>query len=223
MLEPRLYSLDTTTPQDYEPPYALWSAMNLTELANHFCSDKGSIKHNYTQIYEKYFSPLRIDPYTQYNFEPMALLEIGVACGASLKMWARYFSHANITGCDINPLCASLCKDYENINIVIQDAANNPVDGSWDIIIDDGSHVAKDMYENFTGHWGLVKPGGFYCIEDTGCTLPNRNYHRPGRLGNPEERRAYHNLLSLMTDFLDADMDVDFVHCHKELVIVRKK
>ena len=32
---------------------------NLTQIADHFKTDKGNIKHNYTDVYEKYFASLR--------------------------------------------------------------------------------------------------------------------------------------------------------------------
>lgn len=223
MLAPREYSLDTTTPQDYEPETKLWSAMSLTELADHFRSDKGTIKHNYTQIYERYLNEYRVDIYQTAVWEPMALLEIGVACGASLKMWSRYLPQAKVTGVDINPLCAGLCKGYDNISIVIADATKTRIPGEWDIIVDDGSHTAKDMTAAINLHWDLLKPGGYYIIEDTGCTLPDRKYHRPSRLAGPQERMYYSQMIDGFLKKLDAGQDVEFVHCHQQCVIVRKK
>lgn len=223
MLDPRSYSLDTTPPQDYEPDDRLWSAMGLTELADHFMSDKGTIKHNYTQIYERYLKDYRVDVYQSAIWEPVALLEIGVACGASLKMWSRYLPQAKITGVDINPLCANLCKDYENINIVIADATQTQISGNWDIIIDDGSHTAKDMVAAVNLHWPLLKEGGYYIIEDTGCTLPGRNYRRPSRLEGTAERAYYRQLIDGFLMPCDSGADVEFVHCHRECVIVKKR
>lgn len=222
-MKPYYLSLDTTEPQDYEPPYMLWSAMNLTQIADHFRTDKGTLKHNYTRIYERYFGELRTDPYVDETFNHLSLMEIGVACGASLKMWSRYFPKANILGIDINPLCASLCKNYENIEIRIQNPAEKPVEGKFDIIIDDGSHVALDMIETANHHWRALNPGGYYCIEDTGCTLPERKYDRPRRAPSGElEREAHIAGMRRFIDGLDRGVEVEFIHMHKELVIIRK-
>lgn len=219
----RQYSLDSTTPVDYEPEYQLWSAMSLTQLADHFLTDKGTIKHNYTQIYEKYLSAYRIDPYQDAIYKPLALLEIGVACGASLKMWSRYFPQAKITGVDINPLCANLCQDYENINIVIADATQETIMGHWDIILDDGSHTATDMAETVKRHWDILKDDGFYILEDTGCTLPQSHYNRKTRLNGEDERLMYSQIIDGFLKACDSNADVEFVHCYRQCVIVKKK
>src|SRR3546814_4791681 len=109
----RIYSLDTTPPVDYEPSEVIdYARASLTELADHFKTDKGSIKHRYTEVYEKYLGPLRQKP-------GVKLLEIGVACGSSLKTWSRYFSDAEIIGADIRPDCSQLCRSYPNIRIEI--------------------------------------------------------------------------------------------------------
>ena len=66
----RSLSLDRTPPQDYDPPGTLrWDA-DLTEIADYFGSDKGSLKHSYTPHYERLLGHLRQ--------EPVNLLEIGV-------------------------------------------------------------------------------------------------------------------------------------------------
>lgn len=223
MLDPRSYSLDTTSPQDYEPDDKLWSAMSLTELADIFMSDKGTIKHNYTQIYDLYLKDYRVDVYQAYDHKPVALLEIGVACGASLKMWSRYLPQAHITGVDINPACSRLCQDYENIKIIIKDATKEAIPGAYDVIIDDGSHTAQDMAATVKLHWPYLKDDGFYIIEDTGCTLASRNYRRPTRLDGHDERAYYSQVIDGFLKACDSHADVEFVHCYRECVIVKKR
>jgi len=74
----------------------------LTELANKYASDKGTIapetghhgpRLGYTEIYHKYFEPLR-------NLD-INILEIGIGGGPSLKMWEDYFHKARIVAFDI--------------------------------------------------------------------------------------------------------------------------
>jgi hypothetical protein len=219
----RQYSLDSTLPQDYEPEPALWSAMSLTEIADRFKTDKGTLKHNYTQIYERYLKDYRTDPYQDALYKPLALLEIGVACGASLKMWSRYFPHARITGADINPLCAHVCQDYDNIEIVIADATKTKIPGQFDVILDDGSHTSHDMAETIKLHWDSLSSDGYYILEDTGCTLPQSTYKRRTRHIGEDERLIYSQIIDGFLKACDSNADVEFVHCHRQCVIIKKK
>lgn len=154
----RKFSLVTTPPVDYDPPAINYAELNLTEIANHHRTDKGEIDHNYTQVYEKYFLPLR--------YKKVSILELGVACGCSLKMWANYFTDATVVGIDIREECANLCKSYGNIHIIVHDATKLLSDKEFDIIIDDASHNEVDIYKAFNNLWPKVKKGGYYCIED---------------------------------------------------------
>jgi hypothetical protein len=189
-------SLDKTPPEDFEPAGTLrWDA-SLTDMADFFGSDKGSIKHNYTAVYEQHLAKLKS--------EPVNLLEIGVACGASLKMWSRYFPYGRITGVDIRPECAALCKGYPNIEIKIADATKERMFGDWDVIIDDGS-------------------GGLYFVEDLRCT-----YH-PGyvvRFPVEEEDRdrgAFTKLLDELMRRCDVGGDVKAIHYSPQMLVVEKR
>jgi hypothetical protein len=150
----RKYSLDTTPPVEYEPATSIdFTRAELTELANHFKTDKGDIKHGYTRIYSSYLQPLR--------GKAVSVLEIGVACGSSLKMWASYFGPASrIIGIDIRPECANLCKNHDNIEIIVGDATSLSLQETLDVIIDDGSHVSLDIVMAFKNLWPCLKPGG---------------------------------------------------------------
>ena len=66
----------------------------LDELGILHGTDKGSLGHGYLGHYERILGPLRD--------EPITILEIGVSDGASLRMWADYFTRATIVGVDIN-------------------------------------------------------------------------------------------------------------------------
>jgi len=60
----------------------------LNRLALEFGTDKGPIGHNYTRIYAKYFAPLKQ--------KPIRFLELGLFKGNSVKMWEKYFTHAEL-------------------------------------------------------------------------------------------------------------------------------
>jgi hypothetical protein len=218
-LPDRAYSRDSTPPQDYEPAQAIdYARATLTEIADHFKTDKGSIKHRYTETYERYLAPLRTRP-------GMRLLEIGVACGSSLKTWARYFADAQVIGVDVREPCRGLCQGYANISIRIGDATRSAQPGRFDVIIDDGSHISADIVDMFRINWPSVAPGGLYIIEDLKCTHSAQYPMRTAIRADPERFRREHFI-----GFLDEELrrmdwrqsDVAFMHFYTELVFIGK-
>lgn len=215
-----LLSLDTTVPFDYDPDQReIDRCKNLTELADLFGSDKGSIKHNYTEVYESYLRPLK--------HQEVSLCEIGVACGASLKMWSHYFEKGKIVGYDIREECASLASSYENIEIKISNPALTRIDYRFDIIIDDGSHISKDIRDTFLLNFCCLKSGGWYFIEDTICTF-NPNYRNLVGFERESDhfRRAYFlELVDRLLRDLDSNPNTQIsqIMFHRQLVGIRKK
>ena len=168
-------SLASTEPEDFEPgpPRAKWS---LTRLADHYGSDKGNIRHRYTPRYGELLEHLRA--------EPVRLLEVGVACGASLKMWSAWFKRGQVLGVDVNPKCAALCKGYGRISIRVADARTEEIGGEFDVVIDDASHIPVDMVAIWRNTWRNVRPGGFYFVEDLHCV--GWDYYRKQNPARPE-------------------------------------
>src|SRR3954469_24776574 len=113
----------------------------LDELAVRHGTDKRAGIHSYTKWYEQLFAPRR--------WQRMAMLEIGVQAGGSVRMWADYFPNAQIVGIDINPQCAQFASrriqiitgSQDNPEIATFFRSESP-DG-FEIIIDDGSHVGE--------------------------------------------------------------------------------
>lgn len=159
--------LDTVKPEEYRPNIGEVNLreLSLTGLADLYGSDKGKIKHCYTEVYERLIANL--SPNRQAE---LSIGEIGVACGASLRMWANYLPNAKIEGFDIRPECATLCQDLENVTISIVDPRNTHRQGQYDLLIDDGSHISEDIVTTVVHCQNWVKSGGFYVIEDLGCT-----------------------------------------------------
>jgi hypothetical protein len=123
----------------------------LTRLAIKYGTDKWGA-HFYTPLYHELFSQLRE--------RPVRLLEIGVGGdhlktvgGASLAMWAEYFSSGQITGIDIVEKRLALNPRVR----LLQGSQADPAflkkvcdeRGPFDIIIDDGSHVPKQLVTSF--------------------------------------------------------------------------
>ena len=144
---------------------------DLTKLANYWETDKGDkfgCQHNYTQYYQNYFDKI--------NHKKIELFEIGIARGSSLKVWSSYFNNINIDSIDINVNCKNLCKDYDNINLIIADINKINLDKQYDIIIDDGSHLPSDIINSFNKLEKNLKEDGIYIIEDLYADIEYLNF-----------------------------------------------
>ena len=128
----RKYSLESSTPELFNPKFKINAKKSdLTNLANHYRTDKGDIKHGYTYIYEQYLY--------QFRDSKFNMLEIGVANGSSIQMWKDYFPNASITGLDIEESCSTLFYNEPRVEIFIGDSNSyNFNDKSFQIILDDG-------------------------------------------------------------------------------------
>jgi hypothetical protein len=142
----------------------------LTDIANKYDTDKGSrCSHNpplnFTPIYEMMLGKMRE--------KPLKILEIGVANGNSLRMWAEYFPKAHIFGADIDDksylntdrIKTFRCdqSDRESLKRLIAQT------GDVDIIIEDGSHVV--MHQQLT--LAMLKPHTkMYWVEDLHTSDP---------------------------------------------------
>ena len=142
---------------------------SLTDLAIKYKTDKHGI-HFYTKIYEKYMLP-KID-------QEIGLLEIGVGGydepqkgGESLKMWADFFSKGKIFSLDYFEKKLNLGSRIK----IFKGSQSNREDlmrivnetGELDFIIDDGSHINRDVIYTFKTLFKFLKRGGYYFIEDT--------------------------------------------------------
>jgi hypothetical protein len=153
--------------------------MNLTELANRYGSDKGSVvslPHRYTYLYELLFHPLRD--------LPLRLLEMGLAVGGpevglpadrqahspSVPMWLEYWPNAEIHGFDISDFSHQECDRFRfhrgdsGVQADLERLAA-AVPG-FDVIIDDASHASFHQQLALRTLWPKLTPGGLYIIED---------------------------------------------------------
>jgi hypothetical protein len=120
-------------------------------------------KH-YFPVYERHFA--------RFVNTDVVFFEIGVAAGGSLQMWKRYLGpHARIVGIDINPECAQYAEDQIAVRI------GNQADllflddlcaefGAPDIVLDDGSHVMRDISVSFAFLYPRLAKSGVYVVED---------------------------------------------------------
>jgi trans-aconitate methyltransferase len=124
-------------------------------------TDKNT-SHSYGPVYEKIFSPIKEST--------KSILEIGFDSGTSLKVYSEYFQNAVIYGIDICDNCMAEIKKDPRINMVFGDAkASNIINyynKSYDIIVEDASHLLDDQVCHFKDYSDFVNPGGYYIIED---------------------------------------------------------
>jgi hypothetical protein len=121
----------------------------------------------YLPIYAQLFEPIRS--------LPLAVLELGIHHGGSMKAWEAYFPAARIAGVDIRlPQVAvgervrMFAGDQTDCRLLTRIATEMAPEG-FDVVIDDCSHIGAlsklSFWHLFQNH---LKPGGFYCIEDWG-------------------------------------------------------
>jgi len=123
--------------------------------------DKGTA-HTYIDEYEKLLDKYR---------ENSTVLEIGICEGESLKMWNEYFVNSEVYGIDITDFYIKDLINENKYNIIIGDASSNDIlnqlnNLTFDVIIDDGSHLINDQINSFNILKNKMKPNGIYIIED---------------------------------------------------------
>ena len=123
----------------------------------------------YAEFYEKHFSNLRD--------KKLNILEIGSYSGASAAAFVKYFKDINIYCLDIN--LAKFLYKSKKIHPFGIDISNkkmiekflNKINffesiKSFDIIIDDGSHILSDQLKAIDYFFKYLNKDGYYVIED---------------------------------------------------------
>jgi Methyltransferase domain len=166
MAEPALLTPGATPPRLYD-------------IGSRHATDKAG-ERQLLYVYEEYFEPLRETE--------LVLVEIGVLGGASLRMWREYFPRARIFGIDVDPEAKIHADD--RITILIGSQSDTrfldtvlEATGRPDIVLDDGSHHARDQITTLLHLWRHVKPGGTYVVEDLHTSYMsayNMRWREPG-------------------------------------------
>jgi cephalosporin hydroxylase len=151
---------------------------SLDVIFNKYDTDKNTYFHNYTRQYDSLLE--------KFRDKPIKYLEIGVFNGGSIKAFRETFSNATcILGLDIDNRCKQYEDNKNNIFVEIGDATdanfiNKIINkyGSFDIILDDGSHINKHVIESFELLFPLLNDNGLYIVEDTICYKSNSHLVR---------------------------------------------
>lgn len=150
---------------------------SLNDLFNYFGSDKGTsvinpysknsnqiIGHGFGEFYEKYLEKVKN--------KKINLLEIGIWEGSSIAAFNKFMPDANIFGIDRNFKLKYKSKKifFFNCNTEKYNDLNNfkkkISKSKFNIIIDDGSHLLKDIISNLKFFYNLLEVDGYYIIED---------------------------------------------------------
>lgn len=136
----------------------------LNELAIKYGTDKSSLCHDYCDEYDIFLN--------KYRDKKVNILELGVFCGNSIKMWLEYFYKGDVYGVDIQNREVGITDDRykficgdttdENLHTKLDDI-------DFDIVIDDASHMYKHQIYAFERIFPKLKSGALYIVEDT-CT-----------------------------------------------------
>ena len=183
------------------------SCESLDQLAIKYETDKRSGDHNYTKVYEHYFSSIKEKNIT--------LLEIGFGMGNSGHMWDDYFPNAELYFIDVNPNAFKQNKipfsSRAHFHLLDQGDKEQLIEfkqaigKKFDLIIDDGSHHCHHQILTFEQLFPLVKEGGYYVIEDL-HTSYWRMYGGAGNIGAPKA-----SLNSAINFFMNLVHDVNYI------------
>ena len=142
----------------------------LERLASKYDSDKRWGLHKYTVAYASIFDSHR------HSF--VSVTEAGLLTGASAHIWLDYFPNAHINALDTNLKLFRVHPDHQHIRstrLHLRKCCQSRADvlatglknASQDLVIDDaGLHDLELQLFLFELLWPLVKPNGWYVVED---------------------------------------------------------
>lgn len=193
----------------------------LTSLARQYGTDK--LSHGFISCYENAFDPIRTNV--------KKVLEVGVFFGSSINMWKDYFPSAVIYGldhfeglqgngsnfsgfldyynkCKQNPdPRIQLYKVNQSKEEELKQFVNSQTLNSFDVILDDGSHLMHDQQITLGMLWPLVKSGGYFVVEDLHTSFENGYDVRPDGLNRTYDMLARFNTnRSLWSMYLELDV-----------------
>lgn len=120
------------------------------------------VGHGYLPHYERLVGELR--------FLPCTMIEIGVASGASLKMWHEWMPKAFVYGFDINgydQIFGERIRTVQGNQGKTEDLEKLVKQtGNFHFIVDDAGHNVEEEKVSYDYLWPLLLSGGWYIVED---------------------------------------------------------
>lgn len=149
--------------------------------------------HGYIPFYESFFG--------DRDFKHIA--EFGIFKGDSIRWLLQRFPNSQIFGADILPLQPAWPVDehfhFQQLDQSSRDQIRDFLSRkSFDLIIEDGSHIPKHQVNCLVEGMRLLQNGGIYILEDVQTSLPHHPIHyRKGWLG-PRKVDVPGNALSVL-------------------------
>jgi predicted O-methyltransferase YrrM len=141
-----------------------------------------SHRHPYTAVYSMLFSSMKN--------KAIRFAEIGVAGGASARLWDAYFTHTD-TRIEMFDRDADFLKNADEITTdrvrcSLMDVqkegdiarALQEQGGDYDVIIDDSTHGLEDQIRIVKEAFPLLKSGGILVVEDIFRATEEAEYER---------------------------------------------
>jgi len=174
----------------------------------YFDTDKLTL-HGYFQVYARIAGELGPD---------VRVLELGVKDGESLRMFQSLFPLGEVTGVDCDH---DATWPEGTVRVVTgQDDPGLPAlagGGPFGLVVDDASHDGELTRKSFDLLWPLVRPGGYYVVED--WTVALRDDPQWGRSWGPGMLRAAESFLPMLAW---RDGECDFITYRYGLIILHK-
>jgi hypothetical protein len=182
---------------------------------------------HYLEIYEHHLA--------RYRNTSVKILEIGVFRGGSLELWRKYFGgDATIFGIDINPDCADYVTAPNQVRIGSQDDPDFLEKvvlemGPPDIVLDDGSHIARHQRKSFDVLFPFLKPGGIYIMEDLHTAYWADGFgggygRKDNAIGHVkqmiDDMHAWYHLRPVTTP---AKTEIGAIHVYDSIVVIEKR
>ena len=152
-----------------------------TNLADRYGTDKNrhtGNRHFYARVYDRLLSDRR--------FSLRRLMEIGLSRWndtevPSVALWQSYFPFSHIVGLDLKDFSALNTERFTSFvcdqskRDHLQAVASKLEPGSFDVIIDDGSHASYDEQLTLCEFFPLLADGGWFFIEDLDWQPPGED------------------------------------------------
>jgi hypothetical protein len=135
-------------------------------------------RHPYTGLYSLLLS--------SYRYKPIHFGEIGVAMGASVHLWRRYFTEARLDFFDRDRNFLNNASEFGYPNTFFHEMDVNSSENIkhalsnsghlFDVLLDDSSHNVFDQKNIVTTALPFIKSGGLLLIEDVFRAEPDKSY-----------------------------------------------
>ncbi len=147
----------------------------LCKLGKQYFADKSPYstrghRHPYTGVYSLLLS--------KYKYEPVRFVEIGIAGGCSLLMWAHYFANPGrrifmfdrdkdfIENGNAYKLPDVFCQEMDVMDEDSIVKGLQTTGGDLDVILDDSTHGIPEQVKIIKKGLPFLKSGGLFIIED---------------------------------------------------------